>query len=119
MSTRTFGPTATAADVPRLSLQMRRVRDYMLGHREWRTVEEIARALEELHPGVRFPAQSVEAQLRHLRKAPHGSYHVPRRKRKGMNLSEYRVLPPKPVPVGDVELAGAKQEQLFPTHPIY
>lgn len=91
----TFGPVATQADVPRIKGQMAQVRDWYLAHGDWRTVEEACEALQNIHQ-VKFPAQSVEAQLRHLRKALFGSYRVTRRKRAGKNVSEYRVQRPEP-----------------------
>ena len=61
-----------ALDGPRLGGQHARIRDYMLLV-EWRTLREIADALE-------YPEASVSAQLRHLRKPRFGSYRVDRRR---------------------------------------
>jgi hypothetical protein len=69
----------------------------------WLTLAEIAEATE-------FAEASISAQLRHLRKAHHGGYHVEKRRRqsvrgaatmrkirdarRGPMVWEYRVLPP-------------------------
>jgi hypothetical protein len=69
----------------------------------WLTLAEIAEATE-------FAEASISAQLRHLRKAHHGGYHVEKRRRqsgrgaatmrkmrdarRGPLIWEYRVLPP-------------------------
>jgi cell division septation protein DedD len=69
----------------------------------WLTLAEIAEATE-------FAEASISAQLRHLRKAHHGGYHVEKRRkqsghgavtvrkirdaRRGPVIWEYRVLPP-------------------------
>jgi len=69
----------------------------------WLTLAEIAEATE-------FAEASISAQLRHLRKAHHGGYHVEKRHRcsargvatlpkirdtrRGPVIWEYRVLPP-------------------------
>ena len=69
----------------------------------WLTLAEIAEATE-------FAEPSISAQLRHLRKAHHGGYHVEKRRRqsvrgaatmrkirdtrRGPVIWEYRVLPP-------------------------
>ena len=69
----------------------------------WLTLAEIAEAME-------FAEASISAQLRHLRKAHHGGYHVEKRRRqsvrgaatmrkirdarRGPMIWEYRVLPP-------------------------
>jgi hypothetical protein len=69
----------------------------------WLTLAEIAEATE-------FAEASISAQLRHLRKAHHGGYHVEKRRRqsvrgaptmrkipdarRGPMIWEYRVLPP-------------------------
>lgn len=96
----TFGPVATAEDVPRIKGQMKQVLDWYLSrtvslYGGWRTVEEACEALQDICQ-VKFPAQSVEAQLRHLRKARFGAYRVTRRKRAGKNVSEYKIEPPAP-----------------------
>lgn len=69
-------------DRARLSGQHERIREYMLGHGCWRTLREIADALD-------YPEASVSAQLRHLRKPRFGSYRVDRRR--GGARWEYRV----------------------------
>ena len=70
-------------DDPRLTGQLLRVWSFMSDHR-WQTVNFIAHSL-----GI--PQNSVQAQLRNLRKARFGSYLVERRKRGESGLYEYRV----------------------------
>lgn len=75
-----------ALDGERIRKQRDRVRDWMLGHGEWRTLAEIREAL-------RFADSSISAQLRHLRKPRFGSYRVEKRRRDGSGTWEYRVSP--------------------------
>ena len=82
------------------------VRDVMLAagkYGAWMTLWELARL-------TRYGETSISAQLRHLRKAHHGGYHVEKRHRcsargvatmrkirdtrRGPVIWEYRVLPP-------------------------
>lgn len=70
-------------DQKRLTNQLASIRDYMIGHGQFRTLQEIADTLQ-------FPENSVSANLRHLRKARFGAFTVNRRKR-SFNLNEYQV----------------------------
>ena len=86
--------------------QLAAIRELMTRARacgNWLTLAEIAEATE-------FAEASISAQLRHLRKAHHGGYHVEKRRRqsvrgaatmrkisdarRGPMIWEYRVLPP-------------------------
>jgi hypothetical protein len=86
--------------------QLAAIRELMTRARargSWLTLAEIAEATE-------FAEPSISAQLRHLRKAHHGGYHVEKRRRqavrgtatmrkipdarRGPMIWEYRVLPP-------------------------
>ncbi len=71
-------------DRPRLRGQILRVSSLMSDER-WRTLQEIADATGDPHA-------SVSAQLRHLRKARFGGYHVDR-EHIGAGLYRYRVRP--------------------------
>lgn len=71
-------------DQKRLSRQLATIRDWMLNHRQFRTLQEIAGALG-------YPETSVSANLRHLRKTKFGSFTVNRRKRTP-SISEYQVV---------------------------
>ena len=79
-------------DHKRLSSQNGRVLSAMLDH-QWHTLGE----LEDI---VRAPQASISAQLRHLKRAPFGSWKV-EKQRRGVptdGLWEYRIpAPPKPV----------------------
>jgi len=72
-----------ALDGPRLTAQLAKVRTYMLGHGEWRSLAEIAQATGE-------PEASVSARLRDCRKVKHGGYSVERRRRSA-GCWEYRM----------------------------
>ncbi len=72
----------TPADTERLSGQHVAIRDLMLDGK-WRTLAAISETLN-------YPAASVSAQLRHLRKKRFGSFIVDRR-HLGRGLYEYRV----------------------------
>lgn len=52
----------------------------------WRSVDEVHE-----QTGKRFPHNSIQAQLRNLRKPSFGSHDVRRRRREGTNLTEYRL----------------------------
>jgi len=70
-------------DSPRLTKQLERVREYMIGiFPAWKSVYEISVALKELY-GENFPTQSVSARLRDLRKKKFGSYVVDHKRREG------------------------------------
>jgi hypothetical protein len=70
-------------DAARLTGQIARVWDVMKDGR-WRTVEQIVSLTGD-------PANSVQAQLRHLRKPRFGSYLVERRRVTENGLWQYRV----------------------------
>lgn len=72
----------------RLLKQHEVIRDYMLSHRQFKSVPSIHRALES--QGHFYPENSISAQLRHLRKLRFGSFQVDKR-HKGNGLWEYRV----------------------------
>ncbi len=84
-------------DFVRLSGQIKDIYDLMSDH-QWRTVEEIRRVLEFKfrEAGKIYPDNSIQAQLRNLRKPDFGSYEVLRRRRGKTNESEYQVLAPLP-----------------------
>lgn len=70
-------------DSERLQTQLERIEAHMAdGH--WRSVEVIARVLC-------IPANSVQAQLRNLRKAEFGAYEVESRRKDGSATTYYRV----------------------------
>lgn len=75
-----------AADRMRLTTQLRRVLQYMLG-RGWTPLHQIAAALAE-------PEGSVSARLRDLRKPKFGEYVVISRRSTDGGTWEYVVLPP-------------------------
>jgi hypothetical protein len=83
-------------DRARLSVQIERIRSYMLGV-EWRTLREIKAALEVLYATTVFPESSISAQLRNLRK-PGFSYRLLRRRAGvrglGAGIWGYLLLPP-------------------------
>jgi hypothetical protein len=85
------------ADDSRLSKQHETIRDFMLGHGEWKTLGEIATALD-------YPEASVSAQLRHLRKGRFGGYFVDR-EHVGNGLFRYRVRRPMSIPTASVALS--------------
>ncbi len=61
----------------RMPTQLDVVRQLMLlaaQYDSWMTLEEVARK-------TKFPETSISAQLRHLRKAEHGSFQVEKRRR--------------------------------------
>lgn len=76
-------------DFNRLTKQHEVIRELMLDG-TWRTLSEIERI-------TKFPAASISAQLRHLRKPRFGSFLVERRKRgdRKIGLFEYRVIKDK------------------------
>ena len=99
MSERIFAGAAyvPSLDKARLSVQIERIRSYMLGV-EWRTLREIKAALENVYAPAVFPESSISAQLRNLRK-PGFSYRRPRRRRAGVRgpgagIWEYLLRPP-------------------------
>ena len=68
-------------DGPRLTLQLERVREYMLAiFPAWKTLDEISEELEKLYE-QKFPPQSISARLRDLRKEKFGSYIVKKKRR--------------------------------------
>ncbi len=80
-------------DEDRLSGQIKRVFDLMKDG-TWRTLSEIEVALIRKHPDNHDGQASISAQLRNLRKEPHGSHTVTRRRRgegkKGVH--EYQLI---------------------------
>ena len=76
-------------DHARLMRQHERIRDYMLGHGGWYTLDELSEA-------TNAPPASVSAQLRHLRKARFGSWTVQKRRRgdRSNGLYEYHLSEP-------------------------
>jgi len=95
----TFGPAFAARhDRARLRSKQTRVRDYMLAsNSRFQTLEEI-KSILEVRFGERFPAPSLSAFLRHLRKSRFGSYVLEKRHRVDASLVlwEYKLLPPRP-----------------------
>lgn len=72
-------------DGPRLTTQLRQVRDFMLDGGWY--------ALNIISSATGFPEASVSARLRDLRKAKHGGYQVQRRRvQECRGLFEYRVV---------------------------
>ena len=81
---RTFGPTCTDQDVPRLITQMARLKAYLSPH-QWATLAEIEAATGD-------PQASLSAQLRHLRKPRFGGDQIEKRRRAASGGTwEYRV----------------------------
>lgn len=78
-----------AQDRQRLARQIDCIRELALDG-EWRTVQKLTAALRRRYPAVGFPENSVQAQLRNLRKL---GYQVERRA-VGRGLHEYRLLEP-------------------------
>jgi hypothetical protein len=100
-STPTFRGAAyvPSLDRARLSVQIERIRSYMLGV-EWRTLSEIKAALEVVYAPAVFPESSISAQLRNLRKQGF-SHRLLRRRRGGVRgpgagIWEYLLLLPAP-----------------------
>lgn len=73
-------------DFSRLKSQHDRIK-YLMLDGKWRTVKEI-------HELTNDPENSIQAQLRHLRKLRFGGFIVDRRSVDGSALYEYRVLKP-------------------------
>jgi hypothetical protein len=97
-------------DRARLSLQIERIRSYMLSV-EWRTLREIKAALEDVYAPAVFPESSISAQLRNLKK-PGYSYRLLRRRRVGVRgpgagIFEYRLL--APTQAENVEIAHERR----------
>ena len=93
------GAYVPSLDKARLSVQIERIRSYMLGV-EWRTLREIKAALENVYAPAVFPESSISAQLRNLRKSGF-SYRLLRRRRAGVRgpgagIWEYLLRPPAP-----------------------
>ena len=57
-----------ALDEKRLRHQIDCIRTFMLAQTAWLTLEEIVRGLRKDYPMTGFPENSVQAQLRNLRK---------------------------------------------------
>ncbi len=94
----TFGPEFDEKkDGKRLKTQMKAVRDFMFGRKDWKTLGEIEEA-------TGFPQASISAQLRHLKKDRFGGYNLQKRRRKeGGGTYEYQLREPWPT----------KQTELF------
>jgi hypothetical protein len=80
-------------DRPRLARQLDKIRDVMLLAAkvgQWMTLADL-----EKHTG--YPAASISAQLRHLRKPANGGYTVEKRPRgdRARGLWEYRIEAPQ------------------------
>jgi hypothetical protein len=113
----TCGPFSGAGydsklDHGRLTLQVERIRSYML-RAGWQTLRELKLALEQMYAPASFPESSLSAQLRNLRK-PKLCYRVEKRRRAGVHgpgagIWEYRLLPP-----AQMELAEIKYERPRP-----
>jgi len=95
-----FGPVfSEARDGERIRTQLIRVRDHMLAaarQGRWLSVERLCAELEDIWQ-VRFPAESVGADIRHLRKREHGGHQVERRRANGQNYSEFKLALPEAV----------------------
>jgi len=103
MTLQTFGGAAyePKLDRARLSLQIERVRLYLL-RGEWKTLREMKAALEAIYAPAHFPEASLSAQLRNLRKEPY-RLRVERRRRDGVHgpgagIWEYRLSGSEPQP---------------------
>jgi len=80
-------------DDQRLLSQMDTIRNYMLGHGQFRTLQEIADA-------TGYPHASVSAQLRHLTTAKHGGY-IKNRIYCGGGIYMYQIVrPAEPTQMG-------------------
>src|SRR5262249_41528224 len=95
----TFEPAYDSRhDGARLHSKQGKVREYKPATRSrFQTLDQIRTALEQRFQ-ERFPAPSLSAFLRHLRKPGFGSFILEKRRRNvaGLGLWEYRLLPPKP-----------------------
>ena len=91
---RTFGSVCEKLDIPRLLTQLEVIRDYMLrSYPRWLTVPEIKQGIKHT-VGPEYPENSIQAQLRHLRKPQFGSYIVDKKRRvPGGGTYEYLVYP--------------------------
>lgn len=88
-------------DRARLSLQIERVRLYLLPG-QWKSLSEMKAALEAIYAPAHFPEASLSAQLRNLRKEPY-RLKVERRRRDGVHgpgagIWEYRLSGKEPQP---------------------
>ncbi len=83
-------------DDQRLLSQLDNIRNYMLGHGEFRTLQEIA-------DDTGYPHASVSAQLRHLTTAKHGGY-IKNRIYCGGGLFQYQIV--RPEPAAQMELSN-------------
>ncbi len=110
----TFGPAFSEQfDGSRLLSKQEKVRDFMLGsNSRFQTLEEIKSSLEASYR-ERFPAPSLSAFLRHLRKRQFGRYVLDKRHRghPSAGLWEYRLLAPRfeTQPQFEFELAEVRQ----------
>lgn len=76
-------------DGKRLTGQIARVY-LVMSDREWRSVQEIHDLIFERFKAC-DPENSIQAQLRNLRKSEFGCHSVERRRRENTNLSEYQL----------------------------
>lgn len=81
-------------DKERLVIQMNAIRDFMLGTGLYWTVQELETQLVNKYQ-VPFPQNSIQAQIRNLKKKENGGYGVTKRQREGTNLWEYRLSQPR------------------------
>lgn len=80
-----------ARDTPRLTKQLDCILE-VVKDAKWRTIDRLVSELHRQYPGVNFPANSVQAQLRNLRKV---GYRVEKQNVAKVGfLCEYRVLAP-------------------------
>lgn len=87
-------------DKDRLIKQMQAIRDFMVGTACWWTVQELESQLTSMH-NMPFPQNSIQAQIRNLKKPEGGAYIVEKRRRKNQqgeetNLWEFRMSNPDP-----------------------
>jgi hypothetical protein len=85
-------------DRARLTLQVERIRSYML-LAGWKTLRGIKTDLERAYAPAVFPESSISAQLRNLKKPPY-SHRLDKRRRAGVHgpgagIWEYRLLAPE------------------------
>ena len=119
-NTNTFGPDYNEQhDGKRIATQHDRILLVMHNNRHtWLTLPEIVTQLQNRYPANMFPACSLSAQLRHLRKKEFGSWEVPKRRRGNVKsgLWEYN-LGTKKIPLvstGPSGIGGPYQSEMFP-----
>ena len=97
-------------DKARLEKQMDAIRDFMLGTGIYWTMQELESQLTTKY-GIPFPQNSIQAQIRNLKKPENGSYTPDKRRRNGTNLWEYCLLPPTSDTKKKKALAPTKKEK--------